>query len=313
MNPDIANLALEAARWEFAGYVGAGLVLLGIIVGSIGLVTELPRAKVLAVLGLALLVGGLVVEILAQVNASSKNGRVIAALESQASEALASAAKLGVTVDNLHAFVEAKEKQGARAFEELKAVIAAEEARNADVIAELSRNREALEAARAEATASAESTRRLLADIAAESKRQAEARRDTEKRLGDRMLTDDQVSAITSALSSFKGQEYGFVTPAAKGREAMNLLRRMQVALQGAGWVNKAPLAFSASGSKGVTVVARANSDGRTRAAAGRLASVLNASGIGAKLSVETEGQRIKTPQELSKKNEIEIRVGPKP
>ena len=320
MNPDIAALLADAEFWELLGYAGAGLVFVGVIVESIGLVrfllsirNELPREKTIAIVGFAMLVLGFALEILAQVNANNKNELVIASLRSHEGDALKRAAELGLAIDNLHAFVDAKEKQAARQFDELKALIAADEQRNAEAIADLNRNRQALEDARNEATASVEYTKRLLADVKGESKRQAEGRRDIEKKLGDRTLTDEQVSAIANALAAFQGQEYAFVTFASRPREPLNLIPRIRAALKGAGWVDKVSLIHLTPGSQGVTVVARSNSDERTRAAASRLTSQLRASGIAARLSVEREGQRVKSPQEMNKKNEMEIRVGLKP
>jgi hypothetical protein len=90
MTDDIKTLMSAADWWETIGYIAAGLVLVGVIIESYELYLLIRegklREKAAEFIGVLILVVGLAVEIIAQVQSNNRTGLIIAALNEQAAK-----------------------------------------------------------------------------------------------------------------------------------------------------------------------------------------------------------------------------------
>lgn len=168
--PDISvsRLVTSLARWEFWGYVSAAAVAIGVIGESIHefshWFSQHPSWKVKGGKASALLlIVALVAEVVIQVKANSLSGQIIALLSNQAAEATLKAGKLGVTVDNLHAFVEEKEKSAAEQIDAFRKFAGNEKVQTEALITELAHDKASLDQMRRDAQAAARSAETTLA------------------------------------------------------------------------------------------------------------------------------------------------------
>lgn len=165
---DVTRLITSLGHWELWGYIAAGTVAIGVIGESIHELTRWFRqhrwwdtkgGKASALLLIVALVG----EVVIQVKANSISGRIIATLNGKAADAAANAAKLGVTVDNLHAFEEEKQKSADDQIAAFKKFAANQVAQTDAVIAELERDKARLDQARRDAQVAANAAEIALA------------------------------------------------------------------------------------------------------------------------------------------------------
>jgi hypothetical protein len=85
--------------------------------------------------GFLFVAGGLAIEFWGTYKANSINGRIIAILNTRASEAVEKAGKLGVTVDTLDSFVKKKTAETNSAINQLNLIIAQANAKASQAIA----------------------------------------------------------------------------------------------------------------------------------------------------------------------------------
>jgi hypothetical protein len=122
MNSDITQLMESANVWEHAGYVAAFVVIVGIFFESFELCHHVRggrlKEKILEILGAAIIIIGLVGELLTTAVSNNRTGDVIGLLNEQAASAqeraavaTKQAADLGVTVDNLTQIAQQKAAQ----------------------------------------------------------------------------------------------------------------------------------------------------------------------------------------------------------
>ena len=114
MAVDISALGSSLTVWELAGYAATGIVMLGVIGESIveftNWITDERWQSMVGRASALVLVAGLAGEILTQVQVNSISGRMIAFLNTQVSQAVTSAGKLGLKVDTMSEFVTRKER-----------------------------------------------------------------------------------------------------------------------------------------------------------------------------------------------------------
>lgn len=100
MYPNIQELRASADWWEMAGYLASIVVVIGIIIESIELFHVVKAGRLRdrwwEFAGVLVVVLGLAVEVITQVQSNNRTGLVIAALDAEASNALKQAAALEV-------------------------------------------------------------------------------------------------------------------------------------------------------------------------------------------------------------------------
>jgi hypothetical protein len=125
------------------------------------------------------------------------------------------------------------------------------------------------------------------------------------KLTASRTLTDAQIGVVIRKLKVFAGQEFN-ITPYWTNKESLDLCKRIDTALVGAGWKYTPPAngTMLMGGVVGVLVVADSQSDAKVLNAARLLVSSLNEEGISAEL----------TTQHIDPKpsNKLDVEVGTK-
>jgi hypothetical protein len=127
-----------------------------------------------------------------------------------------------------------------------------------------------------------------------------------QQKLADRVLTDAQSNAIVESLKRFAGQEFG-VTPFWDDPESASLGKRIESALEKAGWIDvrsdgQEPIL---GGLVGIKVIVDPNADPKTNEAASSLISALLEPGL---VTIKDEY----TLARNTEKRRIEINVGTK-
>jgi hypothetical protein len=220
MTIDIPTLMSDADWWETVGYVASAVVVIGIIIESVEIYRHLRagtwRKKLTELIGFSLVVLGLVVEVLSQVQSNRRTGLVIAALNAEASEAMQQAGNLGVSFGNLNKFVSDQEK------------------RNTNVIAELNRDKSDLDAASKEATASVVDAKKVLAEMQRTLKAEDAMRQQMHELLTPRILSVDQTAELIGKLKPFG--KVPFMLTLTETPEAIDFTVQVSAVLENAGW-----------------------------------------------------------------------------
>lgn len=319
MNVDISKLMSAADWWEGAGYVASGLVLLGILIESVELFHAIRakkfKEKLFEFVGLSIVILGLALEILAQVQSNNRTGIVIAALDAEAKTAEANiadankiaqkaaedAAKLGVSVGDLHDFV------------------TDQEGKNNAAVAELKRSTAGLNKARDDALGAAELSKKALSDMTAALEQERIVREKMMAVITPRDFTPVQKAETKERLSKFSPMRVDIFT-FGDTREIADFGRKLAESLQSAGWSSKLWSVFNGAsyGVAGVPIFTRKGAPAKATQAASAIESLLVDQNISAKVLDPFEGTKLTLNVNGPNWDEadvadVRIFVGPKP
>jgi hypothetical protein len=319
MDVDIPKLMSAADWWEGAGYIASGLVLIGIVIESVELLHAIRakkfKEKLFEFAGLSIVILGLALEILAQVQSNNRTGIVIAALDAEARTAEAriadankaaqkaaeDAAKLGVSVGDLHNFVDDQE------------------GKNNAAIIELKRSTAGLDKARDDALGAAALSKKALSDMTAALEEERVVREKMMAVISPRDFTPIQKAEIKGRLSKFSPMRVDIIT-FGDTREIADFGRKLSEALQSAGWSPKLWSAFNGAsyGVTGVPIFTRKDAPAKAPQVAAALESALIDQKISTKVLDPFEGTKL--PVSVNGPNwdeadvaDIRVFVGAKP
>lgn len=198
--------------WGTIEDISTGVVLIGVAGEFIAELTTLikkeRRKRITIVISTLLVIVGIAGELTTQHRLASFNDQLVAIVEAeadaaktQASAAIAEAARLGVTVQNLPNFVTQKEKDISAQLNDFQTFLNGERIRDDALLVELNKDKEELEAARNDAVSAVDSTKKSLDNIKGELSKDKDMRDKIAAALTPRNLTAEQQRSIYAKIS----------------------------------------------------------------------------------------------------------------
>jgi hypothetical protein len=220
-------------------------------------IRPVERETFIGRLSALLLIAGLAVEILAQVQVNTISNREIAVLNKEAGEAYSAAAVLGADVKNLRGFVRTREQEILRQLGQFKSFADAERTRAEAIITDLNASRASLEKARTDAIASAQSAKadadRTIAALQAEEG----ALKNEKHALDPRHLTPEQEKTLVAELSRFKDTSAAVWRGLSGTSDVLPLSERLVRLLIAANWNARGVSVSHQSAGVGVLLIRR--------------------------------------------------------
>ncbi len=236
---NLSSIMASLPHWELWGYVAAGAVAIGVIGESIHEFTSWFRryswwANKGSKASALLLIIALVVEVVIQVKANGISGQIIAFLSNQSAEATLKAAEatlkagnLGVTVNNLHSFVEQNERIADDQMKAFKQFAADQKVQSDAEIATLKTYQMKLAATLA-------TVKKDEVELTASVNTISELRQKLHDLTTKRVLTEQQAKELTNAVAPFA--KVTFDMASTRDSDSPYFAQQIGLALQKAGW-----------------------------------------------------------------------------
>lgn len=227
---DISALSADSAWWSSVDIWALIVVAIGVVIEGIAEWLPKERREMRLTLsitrtGWLILVLALVGEFIAQHNKDADDALIIAALYDNTG-------RLGITIDNLHNFVEQKEKEAHQQFATFKEFAKKEKVRANTLIAQLNSDKTDLKKARNDAQEAARAAKNELSAIRTENM--------------PRSMNPSQQHDFISRMKAFAGLTANVSVYPSSGRDAGPLADLLRTLLRKAGW--KVDVGFSAGG-----------------------------------------------------------------